>query len=50
MTTDKRTKERRKDCYEVAMRRARRARRTGLNPVLIWLLLVCAFLSADSEV
>jgi len=32
MTTDRRTKKRRKDCYEVAMRRARRARRTGLIP------------------
>lgn len=46
MTTDRRTKKRRKGCYEVAMRRARRARRTGLNPVLIWLLFVWAFLSA----
>jgi hypothetical protein len=46
MTTDRRTKKRRKECYEVAMRRARRARRTELNPVIIWLLFVWAFLSA----
>lgn len=46
MTTDRRTNKRRKGCYEVAMRRARRARRRGLNPVLIWLLFVWAFLSA----
>lgn len=46
MTTDRRTKKRRGDCYEVAMRRAQRARRTGFNPVLIWLLFVWAFLSA----
>lgn len=43
MTTDSRRKKRRKGCYEVAMRRARR---TGLNPALIWLLFVWAFLSA----
>lgn len=46
MTTDRRMKERRTDCYEVARRRARRARRTGLNPVLVCLLFVWAFLSA----
>lgn len=46
MTTDRRTKKRRKDCCGVAMRRARRARQKGFNPVLVWLLFMGAFLSA----
>lgn len=46
MTKDSGTKKRRRGCYEVATRRARRARRRGLNPVLFWLLFVWAFLAA----
>jgi len=49
MTTDRRKNDGRKGCYRVAMRRARRARRTGLNPVLVGLLFVLAFLSAPFE-
>lgn len=46
MTKDSGTRKHRKGCYAVAMRRARRARRRGLNPVLAWLLFVWAFLAA----
>lgn len=46
MTTDKRTKKARKGCYEVALRRARLARRVGSGASVVWLLFVWALLSA----
>lgn len=46
MTKETRKKDRRRGCYSAAVRRAQRARRTGVNPVLVWLLFLWALLSA----
>lgn len=49
MTKETRKKDRRRGCYSVAIRRAQRARRAGVNPVLVWPLFLWAFLSAPFE-
>lgn len=46
MTTETRKKDRRRGCYSVAVRRAWQARRRGLNPVIVVMAFIWAFVSA----